>query len=326
MDKTAKLPANQRKELFQQTAAKLHMLSEAAIEKDFWVCWMLKKLFTSRIKDIIIFKGGTSLSKIFHLIQRFSEDIDLILNWKDNTVGDPMLPRSHSRQDKFNSELDQWSSNFIRKIILPEVQNTCAGICQAEISPNDPEHIVVTYPKSFDDPYLRPQILLEIGAKAAWVPHDTYTIRPYAAEIYPGIFDSPDASIKATTPERSFWEKITILHAEAHRPANSPVRARYSRHYYDTVMIARSPVKQKAFSDLQLLKNVVDFKEKFYHSGWANYQEAKPGTLKLLPPAHSMTELRKDYGKMKMMIYGAPLSFDEIMESLEKLEDEINNL
>ena len=115
MDKIAKLPANQRKELFQQSAAKLPMLSEAAIEKDFWVCWMLKKLFVSRIKDIIIFKGGTSLSKIFHLIRRFSEDIDLILNWKDNTVGDPMLPRSHSGQYKFNQDLDIWSEDFVRK-------------------------------------------------------------------------------------------------------------------------------------------------------------------------------------------------------------------
>ena len=326
MDKIAKIPANQRKELFQQTEAKLHMLSEAAIEKDFWVCWMLKKLFTSRIKDIIIFKGGTSLSKIFHLIQRFSEDIDLILNWKGNTVGDPMLPRSHSRQDKFNSELDQWSSDFIRKIILPEVQNVCADICQAEISPNNPEHIVVTYPKSFDDPYLRPQILLEIGAKAAWVPHDTYTIRPYAAEAYPRIFDSPEATIKATTPERSFWEKVTILHAEAHRPADKPVRERFSRHYYDTVMIARSAIKQKAFSDLQLLKNVTDFKVKFYYAGWANYKDAKPGSMKLLPPPYCMEALRKDYQKMQMMIYGAPVSFDEILESLKQLEDEINHL
>jgi len=326
MDKTAKLPANQRKELFQQTAAKLPMLSEAAIEKDFWVCWMLKKLFLSRIKDIIIFKGGTSLSKIFHLIQRFSEDIDLILNWKDNTVGDPMLPRSHSRQDKFNDELDQWSSDFIREFILPEVQNFCSGICQAEISQDNPEHIVVTYPKSFEDPYLRPQILLEIGAKAAWVPHDTYTIQPYAAEAYPRIFDSPEAVIKATTAERSFWEKITILHAEAHRPQNSQIRERYSRHYYDTVMISRSPVKQKAFSDLQLLSNVAAFKEKFYYAGWANYKDAKPGSVKLLPPPHSMEALRRDYQKMQMMIYGDLMSFDEIMESLKELEDEINHL
>ena len=187
MDKVAKLPAHQRKELFQQTAAKMPWFSEAAIEKDFWVCWMLKQLFNSSIQDVIIFKGGTSLSKIFHLIQRFSEDIDLILNWKDNTVGDPMLPRSHTSQTAFNKKLDKWSVDFVRQIILPEVQKVSSGICQAQISQDNPEHIVITYPKSFEDQYLRPQILLEIGARAAWVPHDTYTIRPYAAEAYPRI-------------------------------------------------------------------------------------------------------------------------------------------
>ena len=326
MDKIAKLPDNQRKELFQQTAVKLPMLSEAAIEKDFWVCWLLKKLFMSEIKDIIVFKGGNSLSKIFHLIQRFSEDIDLILNWKDNPVGDPMAFRSRTGQGKFNQELDLWSVDFIRQSILPEVQKVCSGICRAELSPENPEHIVVTYPKSFEDHYLRSQILLEIGAKAAWVPHGSYIIRPYAADAYPQIFDSPDAVIKATTPERSFWEKVTILHAEAHRPQSSPVRERYSRHYYDTVMIARSPVKQRAFADLQLLKDVANFKERFYYAGWANYQDAKPGTIKLLPPAYCMNELRKDYKKMQMMIYGDPLSFDEIIDSLKQLEEEINHL
>lgn len=326
MDKVAKLPAHQRKELFQQTAAKMPWFSEAAIEKDFWVCWILKQLFNSSIQDVIIFKGGTSLSKIFHLIQRFSEDIDLILNWKDNTVGDPMLPRSHTSQTEFNKNLDIWSGDFVRQVILPEVQKVCSGICQAQISQDNPEHIVITYPKSFEDQYLRPQILLEIGAKAAWVPHDTYTIRSYAAEAYPRIFDSPETVITATTAERSFWEKITILHAEAHRPPNSTIRERYSRHYYDTVMIARSPVKQKAFSDLQLLKNVAAFKEKFYYAGWANYKDAKPGSMKLLPPPHCMEALRKDYQKMQMMIYGNPMSFDEILESLKQLEEEINHL
>lgn len=326
MDKVANLSSNQRKELFQQTAAKMPWFSEPAIEKDFWVCWMLKKLFNSNIKDAIIFKGGTSLSKIFHLIQRFSEDIDLILNWKGNTVGDPLKPRSHTSQEKFNNDLDIWSGNFVQRVILPEVQRVCSGICEAQISQDNPEHIVVTYPKSFEDQYLRPQILLEIGAKAAWVPHGSYIIQPYAAEAFPLIFDSSEAVIKATTPERSFWEKITILHAEAHRPSNSSIRERYSRHYYDTVMIARSPVKQKAFSDLQLLKNVAEFKEKFYYAGWANYKDAKPGSIKLLPPPHSMDALRRDYSKMQEMIYGDTVSFDEILEALKQLEEEINHL
>ena len=326
MDKIAKISSVQRAELFQQTASKFPFLSEAAIEKDFWVCWILKQIFMSPLKDIVIFKGGTSLSKIFKLIHRFSEDIDLILNWKDNPIGDPMEVRTYTSQGNFNVELDNWSCEFIKEHILPEIQKICDGVCTAEIIEDKPDNIVITYPKAFSDPYLRPQILLEIGAKAAWVPHDTYQIEPYAAEAYPGIFSCPQATIVATTPERSFWEKVTILHAEAHRPENSRIRERYSRHYYDTVMIANSEVKQRAFADLQLLKNVAEFKDKFYHAGWANYKNAKPGTMKLLPPEHSLQELRSDYVKMQAMIYEDNMSFDEILDALKKLENEINYL
>ena len=109
MDNIALLSSKDRKELFRQTAVKMSVLSEAAVEKDFWVCWVLKRLFESPLKDIIIFKGGTSLSKVFHVIHRFSEDIDLILNWKDNSAGDPMLPRGYTQQGKFNEKLDEWS-------------------------------------------------------------------------------------------------------------------------------------------------------------------------------------------------------------------------
>lgn len=326
MEKVALLSPEKRRELFQQTAARKSVLSEAAIEKDFWVCWLLKRLFESSLKNIIIFKGGTSLSKVFHLIHRFSEDIDLILNWKDNSVGDPMENRGYTKQGKFNEKLDVWSNWFIRETILPEVQKICGDVCSAGISPESPDNIIITYPKAFRDPYLRPQILLEIGAKAAWVPHGTYEISSYAAECYPALFKQPKFKIVATTAERSFWEKVTILHAEAHRPEGKTIKERYSRHYYDTVMMARTPVRESAFNDLSLLKQVAEFKDKFYHSGWSRYQDAKPGSLKLLPPPHSMDALRDDYRKMQAMIYEDRLSFDEIIAELSVLEKEINGL
>lgn len=326
MDKIARMDSKKRQELFVQTAAKLPYLSEAAVEKDFWVCWMLKQLFDSSLRDTVIFKGGTSLSKIFHLIKRFSEDIDLILNWKGNPIGNPLEKRSNAQQAKFNEELDTWGQHYIADVLLPEVQKLCAGICVAELSEEKPDNIIITYPKSFSDEYLRPQILLEIGAKAAWVPHAAYRISPYASEAYPQLFTTPEIDIIATTPERSFWEKITILHAEAHRPENSKIRGRYSRHYYDTVMIARSSVKESAFSDLELLKQVVDFKDKFYHCGWANYKDAKPGTMRLLPAEHSMKALKADYTAMRAMIYGDYISFEELLNELRSLENEINSL
>ena len=141
MDKIAKISSVQRAELFQQTASKFPFLSEAAIEKDFWVCWILKQVFMSPLKDIVIFKGGTSLSKIFKLIHRFSEDIDLILNWKDNPIGDPMEVRTYTSQGNFNVELDNWSCEFIKEHILPEIQKICDGVCTAEIIEDKPDNI-----------------------------------------------------------------------------------------------------------------------------------------------------------------------------------------
>lgn len=326
MDKIARLSAEERRELFIQTAAKFPYLSEAAVEKDFWICWILKQLFRSSLRDTIIFKGGTSLSKIFHLINRFSEDIDLILNWEGNSAGNPLEKRSHAQQAKFNDDLDAWGQRYIATSLLPKVQSLCADICVAEISKEKPDNIIITYPKSFSDKYLRPQILLEIGARAAWVPHAVYTISSYAAEAYPQLFTASEIEIIATTPERSFWEKITILHAEAHRPKNSKIRERYSRHYYDTVMMARSSVKKAAFSDLELLRQVVEFKDKFYHCGWANYKDAKPGTMRLLPPEHSLADLKEDYASMRDMIYDNYISFEELLEELRSLENEINSL
>ena len=86
----------------------------------------------------------------------------------------------------------------------------CNGVCTAEIIENKPDNIIITYPKAFSDPYLRPQILLEIGAKAAWVPHDEYEIKPYIAEHYPQLFQNANAKIIATTPERSFWDNNSL--------------------------------------------------------------------------------------------------------------------
>jgi len=126
--------------------------------------------------------------------------------------------------------------------------------------------------------------------------------------------------------ERTFWEKATILHHEANRPESSKLPQRYSRHYYDLAMMARSNIKEKALQRLDLLENVVEFKKRFYHRGWANYDAAKPGTLKLLPPLHIEKRLREDYKAMKSMIFGRYLDFDEIIKILEQLEQKINQL
>ncbi|MGM9858896.1 MAG: nucleotidyl transferase AbiEii/AbiGii toxin family protein [Bacilli bacterium] len=169
-------------------------------------------------------------------------------------------------------------------------------------------------------------IRLEIGALSAWSPTQKASIEPYVAEYYPMLFEKKETEIITTTAERTFWEKATILHQEALRPKDSIIPARYSRHYYDMYCLAKSQVKELALSQPDLLIQVAEFKQKFYPRGWAKYELAKVGSLKLYPAEHSIQELKKDYAKMRKMIYGHYPSFDDILDTIMKLEKEINSL
>lgn len=169
-------------------------------------------------------------------------------------------------------------------------------------------------------------IRLEIGALAAWTPATAAEIAPYAAEYYPDVFGQKSTSILTVVPERTFWEKATILHHEANRPEHLEMLQRYSRHYYDLYRMAATPVKDAAFSQLDLLKKVVDFKMKFYPRTWAKYPDAVPGTLKLIPPEYRFAALEADYEPMKDMLYGDVPTFRAVIDAVRELEKEINTL
>jgi len=327
MESVARLSSAERRELFAETAARKGMTA-AIVEKDFWVCWTLGRLFAyPELSRLLMFKGGTSLSKVFKLIERFSEDIDLILDWRV-VVGedDPLAARSNTKQDALNKTIDAKAVDYIGGELLALVAQAVDPICRCAVTANDLHAINVIYPAAFSDAYLRPEVLLEIGPLAAWMPYDSYRIQPYAAEAFPQLFKQADCAVQAIRAERTFWEKATILHHEANRPESSPQPLRYSRHYYDLAMMASSPVKDSALADLALLEDVAAFKQRFYRRGWANYDLAKPGTLKLVPSGHVLSSLEKDYAQMRNMIFGRYPDFAEIMETLRMLEAEINAL
>jgi len=126
-------------------------------------------------------------------------------------------------------------------------------------------------------------------------------------------------------PERTFWEKVTILHREAYRKEDQAFPSRYSRHYYDLYCMSEFSVKERALADTDLLARVVAFKNKFYRCPWAHYEFAKCGTMRLLPPNYNIQNLRNDYEHMQNMIFGEKPNFDVILEGLAKLEKEINS-
>lgn len=331
MIKIAALPKEEREELFLNTAQKVGM-PPAIVEKDFWVCYMLDYLFNRCVwKNRMVFKGGTSLSKAYHLIERFSEDIDLILDWRLLGYGlrEPWNYRSNTQQDKFSKTSEEKTILWLKESFIPVLQNDISNEIQdtAKLYLENEAEITVNfaYPQSFRDSSILQVIRLEIGALASWSPSQNAMITSFAAEQYPGVFTNPTTIVRTAVPERTFWEKVTILHREANR-VNGKFPGRYSRHYYDLYQMAASPVKNSAFQKLDLLEDVVAFKKKFYRCAWAKYEEAVPGTMKLVPSEKYFPALRDDYDKMKNMIYGTVPSFDAIINRINDLEQEINNL
>ncbi len=332
MYSVAKLSEQDRRILFRNTSQKTG-LNEAIVEKDFWVCLTLDYLFhRCQWKSAFTFKGGTSLSKCYNLIKRFSEDIDLILDWRilGYGINEPWDKRSNTKQDQFNKEANQRAEVWLRDKLLPVLKSDWSEIPGSKpdffIEPEDPQTICFRYPSIFRDASILQVIRLEIGALAAWTPAVPKTVKPYAAESYPAVFTQSETVILTAAAERTFWEKVTILHHEANRPMHLEMPMRYSRHYYDLYCIAHSPNKEQAYSNLALLQKVVDFKMKFYPRKWACYELAKPGTTKLCPPVERIDALRKDYDVMKGMMFGECPAFDEVMAYISKMEDEINTL
>lgn len=332
MIQIARLPDNDRRELFRNTADKMG-LNDAIVEKDFWVCLMLDYLFhRSPWKDAITFKGGTSLSKAFGLIQRFSEDIDLILDWRVLGYGtrEPWEPRSNTKQDAFNKEANQRAEVFLAETFCPrireEISHELGHSANIYIDGKDKQTVIFAYPHLFTSPSTLQVIRLEIGALAAWTPAKLAEISSYAAQQYPKIFRQTSFPVLTVSPERTFWEKATILHHEANRPEHLEMPQRYSRHYYDLYRMSMTEVKEAAFASLSLLQRVVEFKKKFYPRAWARYDEAVPPTLKLLPPDFRMAALETDYNNMRDMLYGDVPAFDAVIEAVRTLEQEIHSL
>lgn len=328
----AKASEQDRRVLFRNTAQQTG-LHEAIIEKDFWVCLTLDHLFHhSPWKAAFTFKGGTSLSKCYGLIQRFSEDIDLILDWRVLGYGlyEPWAPRSNTKQDQFNKEANKRAEQFLRDILLPSLRSEFGIILGMEadlyIDPDDEQTICFRYPSIFKTESILQVIRLEIGALAAWTPSQPREIRPYSAECYRAAFQQANTVVLTAAAERTFWEKVTILHHEANRPEHLPMPSRYSRHYYDLYCIAHSESKVAAYEDLDLLGRVVEFKMKFYPRKWAQYELARPGTMKLCPPEYRYAALEEDYAVMQGMMFGEFPSFADLMAFIRELEAEINAL
>jgi len=336
LNRIARMPAEERAAIFAETAER-RGLSEAIIEKDFWVCWTLKQLFSiESLSGRLLFKGGTSLSKVFHAINRFSEDIDLAVDYAALGFTGERDPRQEGiSRSKRNAILDAMMAECQRYIgdeFLKALQGRCEEILGAEawslgVSDRDLNVVRFHYPPASTGQlaYVAPQVVLELGTHAEFVPRERFTIKSFVAEEFPSVVSEGKVAVLALLAKRTFWEKATILHGEYHRPADKPLPDRYSRHYYDVAMLARGPIRAEALADLRLLDQVVRHKETFYASAWSRYDLARVGSFHVIPAEARVRDLARDYRNMSAMIFGEPPPFEAIMETLSELEREINN-
>ena len=338
MDKVARLPENQRRDLFSDTAVKMDLLP-GLVEKDFWVCWALKHLFSiSAFKSHLLFKGGTTLSKIFGIIERFSEDIDLAVDWE--MLGfrgerSPLVEMSSKKLDRRLGEIQRACEEHISTDFLKTFHQRIAGLLpdtqfswQLEVDPQNAQVVNFHYPTTTDEvEYIQTVVRLELGTRAEFIPNDRYSITPYAAEHFPGIFEDVACPVWAIKAERTFWEKATILHQEHFRTVEHAAPVRYSRHYYDVFRMAEcKDIREAALGDRDLLARVVEHKMRFFPRAWARYDLAVPDTIELMPSADWTDYLRKDYASMQEMLFGKTPSFDEILAGLRDLESSIRTM
>lgn len=326
------LTGRQRAELFQAAAQKLG-IADVIVEKDFWVCWTLKQLFTLPDgKDHLIFKGGTSLSKVWKIIDRFSEDIDVSLGRDWLGFSGATDPENIAGRNKQGEQIDKLRATCERKVaeaLLPALTNRAteqlAGTNWSfAIDDEDAQTVHFRYPTALAEaaPYIRREVKIEFGARSDAWPKEAARIVSYAAEAYP--FEDSAVDLQVLAAERTFWEKATILHAEAHRPKVKAVPVRYSRHYADLAAFHASNRAPAAIAADDLRARVVEHKQVFFHSGWAKYPEAVPGTFRLVPDDSRIEELRADYRAMQLMYFREPPPWDEVVARLRELEMLIN--
>jgi hypothetical protein len=332
-----KLSAEDRSDLIRIVTGQLQQqgmrLTPAFIEKDLWVTFMLQVIFQhSKYRDNFDFKGGTSLSKGFDAIARFSEDIDLILDWGllGYTSDEIMMERSRTQQNKLFEVINLRAGKWLEDYFIPELESVVDTLGVKNISfrmDDDGQTVIVDYPHSNEDAAILPIIRLEVGPLAARTPTEDVAMTTYMsnAKIDWGSFTQEPVMVRTVSPKRTFWEKATILHGVANK--NNRVPMRYSRHYYDLYQLAHiKQIKDDAFSDFTLLDVVAAFKGKFYHSAGAHYESANIASLRLVPSDEIIELLRKDYAAMENMMLQEPPALDDIMCYLAELEEEIHGL
>ena len=334
----------ERRDLFLGAARRLGT-TEQNIEKDFWVCWTLDALFTGAPVDRpgLLFKGGTSLSKAFGLIERFSEDIDITIFRAD--LGYPAeveeLERlSRKQRGKRLDAIKKACQRYVHAQLLTGIQAVidetarAAGFSESQLraapDDEDPDRqtLLVWYPTATPaDRYVRQAIKIEAGAKSALDPCLEVSVRPYLASDIERL-NLDVAHITAVAPERTFWDKVIIIHGQRfwfeRRGSLQNLGQRVSRHYYDVYRLLQSDVGQAALHDKKLAHDCARHARVFFSRPDLGLDCALPGTFALTPASGMLPALRRDFTRMSGMIMGPVPTFEEVIAKLTEFERVVN--
>ncbi len=318
----------QRRQAFLLTAQKKH-LPEPVIEKDWWVTQVLNMLFSLPIAEQLVFKGGTSLSKAWQLIERFSEDIDLAIN--PAYFGITEIPTK-----KQIKQLRKRSSLFVAEKLAAMLQDQMeetglSSLCHIDVQPNgegdstypEPRVISVLYDSLCEESamsYVRPVVKLEIGARSLIEPMENFVCKSMVSDVLP-IMDYALPIVHVAAPQKTFLEKVFLLHELFSIERSNLLANRRSRHLYDLERMMDQPFALNAVVDDSLWEHIRQHRMAFTAMVGVDYNEHMRDTLCLTPPQHVLSDWEEDYRKMcQAMIYGDKLPFDKLMERMHELE------
>jgi predicted nucleotidyltransferase component of viral defense system len=333
MIKWLSLPESTKRNAFIQIAEETGM-SAFAVEKDWWVSRTLEIIFQMDIAKHLVFKGGTSLSKAWNLINRFSEDIDLAIDM--DFFMTPTKNWSKGERTKLRKTAGEYSTSIFfveleAEFLKRGFENLHFTIVETSESDRDPRVLEIQYPNLIEQQtdYMLPRIQIEVSCRSLREPFSIQKFGSLVDEVYfEREFAQSFFQVPTVNPERTFLEKIFLLHEEFKRPEEKMRVDRLSRHLYDVYHLIKAGIADRAINDKELYETIVSHRYLFSKIGGVDYNSHNPATLNPIPPNKVQKDWESDYAKMKEeMIYEKnPPSFEDLISNLSNLKDQLLNV
>ncbi|WP_143867742.1 MULTISPECIES: nucleotidyl transferase AbiEii/AbiGii toxin family protein [Bacteroides] len=323
--------------MLQQTEIEHFGINQVAIEKDWWVTVTLKALFQTDCHEALIFKGGTSLSKGFNIIERFSEDIDLAIghsffgiNKTSKNQRDKLRKKAReyihgTLSSQLDARLKDMGITGYRIENITQVQDK-NGEWKVIDSDKDPTVILLHYPSIVEDTisYIPPRVKIEISCLSMDEPTEERQIRSLIGETFEDEDSDANSNIRTVVPTRTFLEKLFLLAEEFQK--EKPRSVRMSRHLYDLEKLMDTEYGREALADRSLYDAIVEHRKAYYALKYANYDLHNPETINFMIPKKEMEVWKADYADMqRFFIYGESLEFDTLMQRMKELQKKVRN-